>query len=189
MKVPVYRRVFPTLIRKTFTFDAAHQLPNHNGKCANLHGHTYKADVYVQGEVRQVEEQARSDEGMILDFAYLSVAFHERVRDVLDHKFLVPTMHPAVHVSGSERAHILTAILTISYGAECVYTLPYRSVALLAVTNTTAELLAAWILTTLRDAHVDVRRVVLHETPTSCADVRFDGNSLEQIDEVDRPDM
>lgn len=31
------------------TFDAAHQLVGHAGPCEKLHGHTWKAQVYVKG--------------------------------------------------------------------------------------------------------------------------------------------
>lgn len=188
MKLPVYRRVFPTLIRKSYTFDAAHQLPNHSGKCARLHGHTYKVHVYVQGEVRPVEADAHPEEGMVLDFAYLSDVYRARIHDVLDHKFLVPIMHPAVKVIGADRALTLDAKLSILY-ADSAYTLPYHHVALLNIENTTAELLARWILERLLEENMGVQRVTLYETPTSRADVRFDGNRLEKIDEVDRPDL
>ncbi len=30
-----------------FHFDAAHQLPNYSGKCANLHGHRWEVEVVV----------------------------------------------------------------------------------------------------------------------------------------------
>lgn len=41
------------LIYKEFTFDSAHQLPNvpEGHKCKNLHGHTYKLTVYLEGEI------------------------------------------------------------------------------------------------------------------------------------------
>jgi 6-pyruvoyltetrahydropterin/6-carboxytetrahydropterin synthase len=57
--------------------DCAHLLPGHP-KCGQLHGHTYKVEVVVEGEVK---------EGMVLDFADLK----GRVRVVLaryDHRHL-----------------------------------------------------------------------------------------------------
>ena len=35
---------------KQFSFDASHQLVGHFGKCANLHGHTYKVEVSLAGD-------------------------------------------------------------------------------------------------------------------------------------------
>lgn len=37
------------IVLKEFEFDAAHYLPEYNGKCERLHGHTYKLVVKVQG--------------------------------------------------------------------------------------------------------------------------------------------
>ena len=34
-------------IAKEFNFDMAHMLDGHDGKCKNLHGHTYKLQVEV----------------------------------------------------------------------------------------------------------------------------------------------
>ena len=38
-------------ITKEITFDSAHMLSNYNGKCNNLHGHTYKLQIEVEGDV------------------------------------------------------------------------------------------------------------------------------------------
>ena len=50
-----------TSVTRCFTFEAAHQLPWHPGKCRNLHGHGYRLEVTVEGPV--------NDDGMVLDFA------------------------------------------------------------------------------------------------------------------------
>ena len=39
------------LLHRRFTFDAAHILPNHPGKCSRPHGHTYILEVSVQGSI------------------------------------------------------------------------------------------------------------------------------------------
>lgn len=72
-------------IGKQFTFDAAHMLPNHSGKCANLHGHTYRVELVVTGAVRETD--GASDEGMVVDFAVLSKAW-KRLHGQVDHAFL-----------------------------------------------------------------------------------------------------
>lgn len=41
------------IIVKEFTFDSAHHLEWHQGKCHNLHGHTYKLQVGIQGELNK----------------------------------------------------------------------------------------------------------------------------------------
>lgn len=68
-------------ITKKFTFDSAHQLPSHPGKCKNLHGHTYTLFVTIEGEVD-------SNTGMVMDFGDLDRIVKEKVIDVLDHSLL-----------------------------------------------------------------------------------------------------
>jgi queuosine biosynthesis protein QueD len=67
-------------ITKIFTFDSAHQLEDYEGKCRHLHGHTYKLEVTVKGEM--------GDNGMVFDFSILKKVVTERVISQLDHKYL-----------------------------------------------------------------------------------------------------
>ena len=69
-------------IFKEFTVEAAHRLPNvpEGHKCSRLHGHSFKIEVYVSGEV---EEKS----GWILDFADIKTAF-QPLFDQLDHYYL-----------------------------------------------------------------------------------------------------
>lgn len=73
-------------IGKTFRFEAAHQLPNHRGKCARPHGHSYVVEVVLRGAVN--ETPGDSDEGMVIDFSELSQAMKAYVIDPLDHQDL-----------------------------------------------------------------------------------------------------
>jgi 6-pyruvoyltetrahydropterin/6-carboxytetrahydropterin synthase len=55
-------------------FDAAHFLPGHEGKCANLHGHTWLVEVWITKQTK---------DAMIIDFSI--------VKDIItqfDHKFV-----------------------------------------------------------------------------------------------------
>jgi 6-pyruvoyltetrahydropterin/6-carboxytetrahydropterin synthase len=67
---------------KEFTFEAAHRLPGvpDEHKCARLHGHSYRVEVHVAGDV-----DPRS--GMVMDFADIRAAFAP-IRDRLDHYYL-----------------------------------------------------------------------------------------------------
>ena len=82
-----------TEISKKWSFDAAHQLPNHNGKCANLHGHTYTLEIVVSlQDGSLVEGPGRSDEGMVMDFYDITKVWKEQLEPLLDHKFLNDTL-------------------------------------------------------------------------------------------------
>jgi 6-pyruvoyltetrahydropterin/6-carboxytetrahydropterin synthase len=67
-------------VTRTFTFEAAHQLPWHSGKCRDLHGHGYRLEVTVEGPVGET--------GMIMDFDDLAAIIERDVIARYDHKFL-----------------------------------------------------------------------------------------------------
>jgi len=59
-------------------FDAAHHLENYEGKCSNKHGHTYKVEVWIQGEEEQLDKA-----GILWDFGKL-----KDILNTFDHKDL-----------------------------------------------------------------------------------------------------
>lgn len=69
-------------IFREFTFEAAHRLPNvpADHKCARLHGHSYRVEVHVGGEVG-------AESGWVMDFGDLKTAWAP-LRDQLDHRYL-----------------------------------------------------------------------------------------------------
>lgn len=67
-------------VTKRFTFDAAHVLPFHQGKCKRLHGHTYSVEVSF--EVGSLDEN-----GMGLDFDLIG-KWTWPVINRLDHQYL-----------------------------------------------------------------------------------------------------
>jgi 6-pyruvoyltetrahydropterin/6-carboxytetrahydropterin synthase len=71
-----------TEIFKEFTFEAAHRLPYvpDGHKCARLHGHSYRVEIHVSGEL-----DPRS--GWIMDFADIKNAF-KPLLNRLDHYYL-----------------------------------------------------------------------------------------------------
>ena len=70
------------LIYKEFTFDSAHKLPNvpDGHKCKNLHGHTYKLTVYLEGEI---DEKL----GWVMDFNELKQVM-KPLLNRMDHHYL-----------------------------------------------------------------------------------------------------
>jgi 6-pyruvoyltetrahydropterin/6-carboxytetrahydropterin synthase len=71
----------PMIVARSFEFQAAHHLPNHPGKCHNLHGHTYRLEVLCAGAVE-------ASSGMVVDFAEVKAVVTARVLDALDHTLL-----------------------------------------------------------------------------------------------------
>ncbi len=62
---------------KEFEFDSAHFLPRYKGKCENLHGHTYKLVVKLEG--------TPAHEGMIMDFVEFKEIVKTKVIEKIDH--------------------------------------------------------------------------------------------------------
>lgn len=73
------------MITRSYTFDSAHMLDGHSGKCANLHGHTYGVTVAVAGYL--THREGATDDGMLLDYTDLDAAMKPLI-DKMDHAFL-----------------------------------------------------------------------------------------------------
>jgi 6-pyruvoyltetrahydropterin/6-carboxytetrahydropterin synthase len=75
-------------LRKTVRFEAAHRLPHHDGKCARLHGHSWEADIEVEGG-HLVDSGPKA--GMVVDYGDLAAAIDPIWNDYLDHHDLNAT--------------------------------------------------------------------------------------------------
>jgi 6-pyruvoyltetrahydropterin/6-carboxytetrahydropterin synthase len=64
------------LITKTLSFDSAHMLSNYEGKCANLHGHTYRVTVSIDTELE-------TSSHMVMDYNEIKKVF-----DAVDHTII-----------------------------------------------------------------------------------------------------
>ena len=76
-----------TSIRRWVETDTGHRIPNHRSKCRNLHGHRYRWEAELEGEV--VTQEGASEEGMLIDFRDVSKILEEHIHDVVDHAFII----------------------------------------------------------------------------------------------------
>jgi len=67
-------------IAKEFNWEMGHRLPEHFGKCKNIHGHSYKMLVEIEGDVME--------NGMVMDYYHLKDTI-EPLIEKMDHAFLV----------------------------------------------------------------------------------------------------
>lgn len=74
-------------VTKKFEFEMAHALANYDGKCKNIHGHTYKLFVTVIGEPILNENDPKN--GMVMDFGILKDIVKTNIIDVYDHSLLL----------------------------------------------------------------------------------------------------
>ncbi|WMY91639.1 6-carboxytetrahydropterin synthase QueD [Snodgrassella communis] len=130
-------------IAKEFQFDACHMLDGHQGKCHNLHGHTYRLIVEVSSPL---QPQGSSKE-MVMDFADIKTIINQHIISQLDHAYLYD------ETNNNERK--IAALL--KQMQRKVFAFPCR---------TTAEGISRFIFNQLT-AYLPVSKITLWETPTS----------------------
>lgn len=147
-----------TIITKEITWHMGHRVPNHKSKCRNPHGHTYKLEAYVEGEVS--ETTGTSEEGMVQDFSDIKDSLVSRIFDVLDHGFMMHVEDVQLRELFFQRG-ISTLIPRYDWNIIAVDFVP------------TAENIAKWCYNQLKeDIDNDQRKlkgVKIWETPTSTA--------------------
>jgi 6-pyruvoyltetrahydropterin/6-carboxytetrahydropterin synthase len=118
-------------------FASAHFITFRGHQCETLHGHNYRVGIAVEGGV---DEEAF----FVLDFSILK-QITRRLVDEIDHKVLLPLRNPklAFHEEGDR--------LRVDYFGQPTYVFPRRDCALLEIQNTTAEMLAQYLGTQVRD--------------------------------------
>lgn len=67
-------------VTKIFEFSASHFLTKYHGKCENLHGHNYRLEVSIIGEMRE--------DDLVYDFVELDRIVKTNIIEVLDHTHL-----------------------------------------------------------------------------------------------------
>jgi 6-pyruvoyltetrahydropterin/6-carboxytetrahydropterin synthase len=120
-------------LKKTKQIEAAHFLPNHDGKCRGMHGHTWTISIEVVGENLN---KAGAKRGMLFDYYDIGVLMKEHV-EILDHRLLNdiyenPTsevvaeslfkaMAPRVHEMSSGYATLFRVLVSETQNSLAVY--------------------------------------------------------------------
>ena len=137
-------------ITKIFTFDSGHRLSNYQGKCKRLHGHTYRLEITVQGDL--------DNKGMVMDFGDLKTIFKEHIDGKFDHRIML--------MKGDKLNEAIAKVLPV--GDESICWVDY---------NPTAENIAKDIMKILQENidnqinNIKTTKVKLYETPTSFAEM------------------
>jgi len=84
-------------ITKQFTFETAHALYGYDGKCRNIHGHSYKLDVTVIGE--PITDMDNVKCGMVIDFGDLKQIVKSQVVDKMDHAIILNKETPHIELA------------------------------------------------------------------------------------------
>lgn len=92
-------------ITKEFSFETGHALYGYDGKCRNVHGHSYKLSVTVLGE--PIKDSNHVKYGMVIDFSDLKKIVQEEIVDIFDHAtvFNQDTPHVELAKELEKRGH------------------------------------------------------------------------------------
>ena len=92
-------------ITKQFNFETGHALYGYDGKCRNVHGHSYKLSVTVSGS--PINDNSNVKYGMVIDFSDLKKIVKEEIVDQFDHATVFNKNTPHVELANelSKRGH------------------------------------------------------------------------------------
>jgi 6-pyruvoyltetrahydropterin/6-carboxytetrahydropterin synthase len=124
------------------TFSAAHFITYDGDVCEPLHGHNWHVAAEIEGPL--------DENHYVVDFIAVQDAL-KRIVDSLDHRVLLPTEHPAIHVAESPGTGGQADEVVAAYENRR-WVFPRQDCVLLPVANTTAELVARYIADALREA-------------------------------------
>ena len=112
-------------------FSAAHFITFAGHRCESLHGHNYRVGVTLEGAIDE-------ESWYVVDFSFVKKLM-KRLCDQIDHKVLLPLKNPKLQVK-TEEDRVL-----VSYEDKPRYVFPLSDCALLAIPNTTVEMLAQYL--------------------------------------------
>ncbi len=84
-------------ITKQFSFETGHALYGYDGKCRNVHGHSYKLHVTVIGI--PINDPSNVKYGMVIDFSDLKKIVKTKIVDVFDHATVFNKNTPHVELA------------------------------------------------------------------------------------------
>jgi 6-pyruvoyltetrahydropterin/6-carboxytetrahydropterin synthase len=104
-------------IYKQVHFDASHRLMHYRGKCAHLHGHRWKVEVWIAGEVDGVT-------GILVDYNTI-----RSIIERFDHQIIlnrddpmvacIEQFQPVITTPGDPTSELLAVIIRDEMEAEC----------------------------------------------------------------------
>jgi len=99
-------------ITKQFSFETGHALYGYDGKCKNVHGHSYKLSVTVFG--KPITDNNNVKFGMVIDFSDLKKIVKEEIVNVFDHATVFNKNTPHIELAKEleDRGH---NVLLVNY--------------------------------------------------------------------------
>jgi 6-pyruvoyltetrahydropterin/6-carboxytetrahydropterin synthase len=121
-------------ITKQFSFETGHALYGYDGKCKNVHGHSYKLSVTVIGE--PITDADNVKFGMVIDFTDLKKIVKEDIVDIFDHATVFNQNTPHVELAKElkDRGHHVILVdyqptsenMVIDFANKIIARLPHK---------------------------------------------------------------
>lgn len=120
-----------TVAKDYLTFSSAHFITFSGHQCESLHGHNYRVAVSVEGDIDP-------ECAFVIDFAILKTAVRDLIKP-MDHRVLLPTGNDKLGMKDEGES------LVVDYFGKRRFQFPKADVCLLPISNTTAEMIAAYL--------------------------------------------
>jgi 6-pyruvoyltetrahydropterin/6-carboxytetrahydropterin synthase len=121
---------YKIVVEKDYLVFCCGHFLTYSDTCETLHGHNYRARVELEGDL--------DENGYVWDFVSVK-RLMRRLVDELDHRMLLPLKNPALRLSEEGDG------IHVQY-EDRRYLFPKRDVVLLPIANTTAEMIAYYLL-------------------------------------------
>ena len=149
-------------LTKQFTFEMAHALPLYEGKCHNIHGHSYKLFVTVEGDALDnlsaegnMGEGKLPDSGMVMDFSQIKRIVEQCIVARFDHALVLPDSDAAANAPCDSLGGYPAKLIRVGF-------------------QPTTENLLLYFASLLKGElpeHTRLYSLKLYETETSCAEL------------------
>ena len=96
-------------ITKHFDFESAHALYGYDGKCKNIHGHSYHLYVTIIG--KPINDIDNPKNGMVLDFGDLKKMVKKQIVEVFDHAVVLNKNSPHIELAKTIDDHSHKVVL------------------------------------------------------------------------------
>ncbi|MBC62350.1 MAG: hypothetical protein CMP11_07825 [Zetaproteobacteria bacterium] len=101
-------------ITRSLEWDMGHRIPNHCGKCRFPHGHRYRLECTLKGDINDIKGD--SSEGMVVDFSELKEVLSSKIYKKLDHRFMLFEGDPMIeHTKPDEKGREYLNYFIVSF--------------------------------------------------------------------------
>lgn len=132
-------------ITKEFRYEGAHALYNYDGKCRNIHGHSYVMYVTVKGT--PIDDDSDCKNGMLLDFSDFKRIVNDTIIEKFDHALVLRSEAPVAF----ELANAYEKVVLVDFQPTCENLIAYF----------------ASVIWSHLPENVELHSIRLHESPSS----------------------